>query len=356
MDEQINVLGICAGNGVCLYPFHISKKYKVLGNIEPRQVFYTKHQQQWRSNFDHIPMSKEATINHIDVDIIVGHPDCGDSSVLRLSRAKKSGNVLNNRSIQTFFESIRTYNPSIWLLENLPNFLKTYTKDILCGMFPEYHLIFIEGPVSMFGNPQISRKRLVILGISKKMGYKRGKLEYLFEPFQVSKPKRAIKYELGERELVELGHVREPLSMHCNMYHPESNRRSLSYQECQKLWANMHPTQKRWPVGGKMKNQPGVTRNDPNDWPLTVRKQNRQFGSKGLVLSPREMANIQGVPHSYKLVIDLDERVYWINKARVSVTKTMPYQIPLWLKRIISNKETGLIEKIKMARRASRTQ
>ena len=76
-----------------------------------------------------------------------------------------------------------------------------------------------------------------------------------------------------------------------------------------------------------MNNQPGVTRNIAGKFPTTMRKQNRQFTTEGDVLSPREMANIQGVPEEFKLYMNPNKPVYWLNKARASVTKCAPYEI-----------------------------
>jgi asparagine synthase (glutamine-hydrolysing) len=50
-----------------------------------------------------------------------------------------------------------------------------------------------------------------------------------------------------------------------------------------------------------MKNLPGVYRNLANEYPLTARKQNRQFNSLGYIMSPRELARIQGLPDDFKI-------------------------------------------------------
>ena len=47
---KLRVLGVCGAQGALLFPF---KKY-LIGNIEPRAVFHTKNEEQWKLNFGEI--------------------------------------------------------------------------------------------------------------------------------------------------------------------------------------------------------------------------------------------------------------------------------------------------------------
>ena len=325
--EKLNVLGVCAGNGVCLFPFR--KRFNILGNWEMRGVFYDPKQEQWKANFPDVTQHREFKKYKKQVDVIIGHPDCGDSSVLRMSRAKKAGDVKNNNSIAGFLNSIVQFQPKFFLLENLPGFLKGYGKEALEGYLHDYHLLFHESSVANYGNSQVSRKRLVIIGVNRKLDKKY--LKYFKLPeLDYSKLSFSQEFELGatKKEDPTICHVREPLQKTCNLYWED--KRQITYWEACHIWNDEFRGEARWHVGGKMNNQPGVSRNLPDKFPLTVRKQNRQFGTQGLVLSPREMANIQGVPNSYHLVYKSGQHIYWINKARLSVTKTMPYEIGKW--------------------------
>lgn len=361
--KKLKVLGVCSGVGASIFTFHKRKNFEVIGSVEPRTVFHTKKEEQWKLNFDHLPFERSITpkIRKLKPDIIIGHPDCGDSSVLRMSRAKKKGNVGENSSVLLFFESINHYRPSMFLLENLPGFLKTYTENRMNDILDErYELCILQGSVAMFGNSQVSRNRLVVIGIQKwdihhskcyrklfeilclaqtqsqsqnlNMEFRSLNAYGLLVPFH---PLPAKSFEIDHSENLEIGHYREPLEKMTNLYHTPTNRRQITYSEASLIWQQLPESCQRWPVGGKMKNQPGVSRHSASKPPLTVRKQNRQFGTHNLVLSPREMANIQGFPISFRLFVDLDQRVYWLNKNRVAVTKTCPYEIPLWFKRVI---------------------
>lgn len=327
--KKLKVLGVCAGNGVCLFPFHKRKSFKVIGNIEPRGVFYDKKQEQWNANFEGIPQVKTSTSMKFKPDIIIGHPDCGDSSILRMSRAKKRGDARTNHSILTFLNCISKYKPKYWLMENLPGFLDVFSEADLKELMPDYNIKIWIDSVSYWGNSQVTRKRLVIVG----------SLNTLAEIPELSLNQSSTllpseSFELGE-EQPSIAHVREPLDKICNLYLPEQGLRQISYSHAKEVWMTKLKNQGRWPVGGKMKNQPGVSRNLKGAYPTTVRKQNRQFGTQGLVLSPREMANIQGVPLKFRLIFNNSQRIYWINKGRLTVTKTMPYEIANWFKQLV---------------------
>lgn len=343
--KKLNVLGVCGGSGVCLFPFQQSKYFRVIGNSEPRQVFYTKDNEHWEANFPGIPMTKDLKVARKRVDVIIGHPDCGDSSILRMSRAKKAGKREENLSILHYFQAILFYKPRYFLLENLPGFLLSWSLDELSDLLEDrYHLQAVVESVSLFGNPQLSRKRLVIVGQIKtqKLSSKTRKSDCDLGASKLLRfPKRqdhlgnypSEYYELGPDEDYSIGHVREPLDKTCNLYYKD--RRQITYREARDIWNTEYKGLSRWPVGGKMKNQPGVSRHIVGEAPLTVRKQNRQFGTSGLVLSPREMANIQGVDVSYKLIVKKSNSIYWINKMRLAVTKTMPMEIASWFKKEI---------------------
>lgn len=339
---KLTVLGVMAGNGVCLYPFR--KQFNIIGNYEIRGVFYDKDQEQWKANFPNVDQLRNPRRYKKRIDVIIGHPDCGDSSVLRMSRAKKAGSVKDNESITEFIQSIKAYTPKFWLMENLPGLLKTYDREYWEENFPDYHIIIHEASVAHFGNSQISRKRLVIIGISKK--YPQNFRKYFKLPeIDYSKLTFSQEFEIGGNENEQICHVREDLQKTANLYYKD--KRQITYFEAMKLWNSDFEGKARWHVGGKMNNQPGVSRNLPDTFPLTVRKQNRQFGTSGLVLSPREMANIQGVPKSYTLVYKKGQKNYWINKGRLTVTKTMPYEIGKWFAkqviRLVNNTPNGTL-------------
>ena len=125
--NKITVLGISAGQGALLFPFYQCKnRFKVIGNIEPRGVFHTPEDEQWKLNFKNTPFLRESK-PFIDTlgrcDIVVSSPDCGASSIMRLSKVKKLGKPSDNKSLNLVLESIKYILPSYFLIENLPRLL-----------------------------------------------------------------------------------------------------------------------------------------------------------------------------------------------------------------------------------------
>lgn len=325
----MRVLGVCAGQGVIVYPL---KRYLV-GNIEPRPVFYTKGNIQWKLNFGSVPLVRSiGEFKEKDIDVIIGHPDCGHSSMLAYSRAKKLSDPLGNDSLNLYINSITKLKPKVFLMENLPKFLDSIGIERLENMLGNYRLVTHTGSVSDFGNSQKNRVRLIIVGIRKDIK-DIDKVQYHFSQYY---PVREIK--TCDRLLSGLGdetgfnaHVREDIDEMITMY----SGFKLRLSEAQEFWIkNKHLT--RWPaIGRKFTTAPAVYRNRDKDYPATARKSNRQFNNDGLQMSPRELARIQGVPDRYKIHMDLDNKWYWINKGRTAVTKTPPFEIGLWFKKQI---------------------
>ena len=175
MKEDLRVLGVCGGQGALLFPF----KDKLIGNIEPRGVFHTAKEEQFLKGYE-LPKDWHP-------DIILSSPDCGSCSVMRLSKSKTLGDPKSNKSIQLVFQSIQYYEPALFLIENLPRLLSLISKEMLMDFFKNYKLIFHERSVSDFGNSQVSRKRLVIVGVHLDKGKKY--LNSFNEVFQVNTPK-----------------------------------------------------------------------------------------------------------------------------------------------------------------------
>lgn len=324
----MKVLAVTGGMGVFAYAL---KKY-LIGNVEPRSLFYSKGNPQWKANFkkaflcrtlEEIPREFEG----IELDAIIGAPDCGHSSILALSRQKKMGEPKNNKSLSLFIESVNLFQPKLFFMENLPALLDTYGKQNLKEAFPRYDLKFIQGPVSIFGNSQRTRKRLLVVGCNRKYDM----LPVIKKPKEnLSKLSNCKNLLKGlEIEKISTGHIREPLSTNLTLYAGYKE----TAKEIQRIW-NMRPGQKRWKVEGRnFTTAPGVYRNLDNDYPVTARKANRQYNSQGLMMSPRELARIQGLPDNFKIHIDSQNQKYWINKGRTAVTKCPPYEMGLWVKK-----------------------
>lgn len=327
----MNVLGICAGQGGLLFPF----RKHLLGNIEPRGVFHTPGEEQWKTNFKGVPFYKGYNLPEFDekVDVILSSPDCGMSSIMRLSRVKELGKPKNNRSLNLVIEGINYYKPKIFLIENLPRLLSLLPNKYLQEAFKDYKLIFHERSVSDYGNSQVSRKRLVIVGVHKKTGKKY--LDAFNEVFQVKTP--TITRNLLNDYQNPLNYnipIEKTLAMYDYRKLPE--KKNLTVEKIQVLWNSAFKQEKKWPIKtAKMSTLPGVYRLELDKPPLTLRPADRQFRPDGYPLGINDFKAIMGFPKQFKIYIDQENYLYWLNKARYTITKGSVYEVGIWFRRCI---------------------
>lgn len=327
----MNVLGISAGQGGLLFPF----RKRLLGNIEPRGVFHTPGEEQWKANFKDVPFYKGYCLQEFDekVDIIISSPDCGASSIMRLSKVKELGKPKDNRSLNLVIEGINYYKPKIFLIENLPRLLSLLPNKYLQEAFKDYKLIFHERSVSDYGNSQVSRKRLIIIGVHKKTGKKY--LNAFNEVFQVKTPKLT-------RDLLSVSpygsNYNIPIEKTLAMYNyrklPE--KKNLTVEKIQVLWNSDFKQEKKWPIKtAKMSTLPGVYRLELDKPPLTLRPADRQFRPDGYPLGINDFKAIMGFPKQFKIYIDQENYLYWLNKARYTIAKGSVYEVGIWFRQCI---------------------
>jgi site-specific DNA-cytosine methylase len=327
----MNVLGISAGQGALLFPF----RKHLLGNIEPRGVFHTPREEQWKANFGDIPFYKGYCLQEFDekVDIIISSPDCGASSIMRLSKVKELGKPKDNRSLNLVIEGINYYKPKIFLIENLPRLLSLLPNEYLHEAFKDYKLIFHERSVSDYGNSQVSRKRLVIIGVHKKTGKKY--LNAFNEVFQVKTPKltRELLFESPYGSNYNIP-IEKTLAMYD--YRKLPAKKNLTVRKIQLLWNSDFKNEKKWPIKtAKMSTLPGVYRLELDKAPLTLRPADRQFRPDGYPLGILDFKVIMGFPKAYKIFMDEGNYLYWLNKARYTIAKGSVYEVGIWFKRCI---------------------
>lgn len=327
----MNVLGISAGQGALLFPF----RKHLLGNIEPRGVFHTPGEEQWKTNFKGVPFYKGYCLQEFDekVDIIISSPDCGASSIMRLSKVKELGKPKDNRSLNLVIEGINYYKPKIFLIENLPRLLSLLPNEYLQEALKDYKLIFHERSVSDYGNSQVSRKRLVIVGVHKKAGKKY--LNAFNEVFQVKTPtitrELLFKSPYGSNYNIP---IEKTLAMYD--YRKLPAKKNLTVRKIQLLWNSDFKNEKKWPIKtAKMSTLPGVYRLELDKAPLTLRPADRQFRPDGYPLGILDFKAIMGFPKSYKIFMDEGNYLYWLNKARYTIAKGSVYEISIWFKRCI---------------------
>lgn len=337
--DKFKVLGVSQGQGALLFPF----RKQLIGNIEPRGCFHTKGEEQWKINFGNIPFVRRP--DQIDesvlksADIIIGSPNCGASSILSYSRKKELGKPREDESILNFIGVVNMVKPMIFVMENLPKLLDFMPEAEWKDMFKEYSFVFHTNSVLEYGNSQKSRDRLVIIAVKK--GTKVN-INSFSKIFKVRKPKTTN--QLMESRRLEPkywplnGNRRENASHKVCMYdYRDESKAKLELGEIRKLWTGDFKEYYKWPVNtARMKTLPGVYRNKGDNYPMTARKQDRQFKPNGVIMSPGELAVIQGLPIRFRIYMTTDpENKYWINKGRVTVTKGPVYEMGIWFKKCL---------------------
>lgn len=333
--RKIKVLGVSAGQGALLFPFLGDKKFKIIANIESRGVFHTPNEEQWRKNFRKIPFDRtfeNIYSQDITVDVIVSSPDCGASSVMRLSKVKTLGNPEQNKSLNMVIEAIQRYQPKVFLLENLPRLVTLLPEEFLNKALPNYEFTYHQRSVSDYGNSQKSRKRLVIIGVKKSS---KKFLNLFNEVFQVKSPQLT-------RNLLEVSQFKgnesnymPPLDKTLAMYDYRKlpNKDVLTVKQVHKLWKKDFKDEKKWPIKtAKMSTLPGVYRLEIDKAPLTLRPADRQFRPDGWPLGIEDFKNIMGFPKEFKIYMDQSRYLYWLNKARYTIAKGSVYEVGIWFK------------------------
>lgn len=343
--KKLKVLGISAGQGALLFPFKDDKHFEILANLESRGVFHTSGEEQWKLNFGKIPFLRDLTYIYESkkvrggCDIIVSSPDCGASSIMRLSKVKQLGNPKDNKSLNMVLEAIQFLKPSVFLIENLPKLVTLLPPEFFESSVPDYKLVYHQRSVSDYGNSQVSRKRLVIIGIRKDVK----KLKKAFDNvFPVSE----LKVTSNLLEVAQFkgnnSNYMPPLEKRLAMYDYRKlpKKKSLSVKKVHKLWIKDFKEEKKWPIKtAKMNTLPGVYRLEADKPPLTLRPADRQFRPDGWPLGIQDFKAIMGFPKGYQIYMDSSnpkKYLYWLNKARYTIAKGSVYEVGKWFSRCLN--------------------
>lgn len=213
-------------------------------------------------------------------------------------------------------------------MENLPKLLEVIPLHEWEHNLPDYDLIVHCHAVTVFGNSQRSRKRLILIGVRKDSGIKK---EYFQKTFQVSKIlnvtqlKKKVRRDLNYRESDD-----KKLAMY---HYADKTKTTLTVAQVRNLWKTEFRNEYKWPMKTqKMRTLPGVYRNRKNTQPLTVRPSSRQFNPHGRIMGLDEYRVIMGFPIDFQVYFDSNNPTYWLNKGRNTLTKGSVFEVGTWFK------------------------
>lgn len=341
MNKDLKILGVCGAQGALLYPV----RRNLIGNVEPRAVFHTPKEEQWKLNFGSIPFVRK--IDELDlreVDIILGSPSCGHSSVFSYSRKKTLGKPREDPCLSLYLSSIKQLKPKVFMMENLPKLMDLIPLPEWEENLPEYRLIVHCHSVFDFGNSQASRKRLLLMGIREDIS---GEVDKKFSKiFSIRGKKRFKVSQIPSKIRKELNFFEDD-SKKMSMYkYWDTSKATLTVKEIRELWTGKFKREYKWPMKTqKMKTLPGVYRNRPNAYPLTLRPSSRQFSPNGNPMGLEEFRVIMGFPKSYQIYFDSKNPTYWLNKARNAISKGSVYECGVWFKRCLREVNLSTKEK-----------
>lgn len=119
-SKSIRIIGVCAAQGALLFPF---RSQEIVANIEPRSVFHSKGEPQWKLNFEDIPFVRSLEeVKTSKIDLILGSPSCGHSSVFSYSRKKSLGKPGKMLLLICIFLVLRSSNRQYLCLRTSQNF------------------------------------------------------------------------------------------------------------------------------------------------------------------------------------------------------------------------------------------
>ena len=329
----MRVLGLCGAQGALLYPF---RRYLV-ANVEPRAVFHTPNEEQWKLNFRDIPFIKSYLLENIEgpIDVILGSPSCGHSSVFSYSRKKTLGDPKIDLTLNLFLTGILKFQPKIFLMENLPKLLDLIPLEAFQNVLEGYELIAHCHSVMDFGNSQKSRERLVLIGVKKGQNIKSGAFKTIYK---VRTPMTCEELYSHSKIDWDKNHREDPDKILAMYDYRDPKHTQITRKRAEYLWTHDFKKNSKWPANQpRMRNLPGVYKNKPDKYPMTVRPSSRQFNHLGKLMGLEEYRVIMGFPKSYQVYFDPENKTYWLNKGRNTLTKGSVYEVARWFKECLSH-------------------
>jgi site-specific DNA-cytosine methylase len=280
--------------------------FKVIGNIEWRPYYHTE---TFTKNFPKAFLTKNMEEDsplwyHKEVELAMGHPECGNYSNLRTNEPKFD----DPGDIPLFINMVKKIRPEFFVMDNLPGSLiavpiKTYFEE-LSGyrLFPEwvsnYH----------YGNSQFFRRRFFLIGC--KRGY-----DFVFRPGEFSHEKQLADV-IGDlpdrRDIYKMNHVHRrdseiiPTGWAAHQLRLKRKNNKITYGDL-KRYIKDYPTGKNFQyvnLKGETKLRPGYCKIKLNHHSPVMTGGGSALDNhyRDDTLSPltiRERARIQGCPDDF---------------------------------------------------------
>ena len=345
----MKVLGATCGVGSMLIGAQ-EAGFEVVGNIDWRKYYHhrdEKDRNTFEENFStskfFVPNIKGLTPKEYeecqDLDLVMGHPDCGNYSVLSNSLGCTEELSKNPGDIPVFVDIIKRLKPRFFVQDNLPKSLIGHGIEKWSSALPEYDL-FPEWVSNWgYGNIQKFRKRFFMIGALKSE-------KFSFSAAEFNNP-RTLRQELFDT----------PLPSDNNEFHDISGRTSIgkgvvsdtymTWNELRHFVLNKVQDGKGlyyFKADGTQSQHIGTHKfyKDKHAFVLTGGSSFPLSPWTGLPFSIRERARIQGCPDDFIFYgTKLENNGGWLctknNKMVKQIAKFMPVQFCRFVARQIAD-------------------
>lgn len=323
MANQLTALGMTDGVGSMLIGAQ-DQGYEILGNIEWRKYY---HSGTWQYNFKNAWMVEnweKAPPIPDDLDIIMGHPECGQWSNLGFASLGKSQERYEVPSdIPVFIHGVKKYKPKMFAMDNLVKSLYAVPLIEWARELPEYDLYAEYVSNYHYGNSQLHRKRMFIIGALREFNYvfKPGERDHSRTVWDVIGPL------YGKDEWDYVNHIQYPDDKKTPNYDYWTGR-ALNVAESSAVFRNMKPgvAPAYLNKNGEEKRRIGMMKlyKDKHSHTLTGTPYH-MHPVTGKPLTVRERARIQGFPDSFEFIFKKREHHFDTNGTR-QTGKAMPIQ------------------------------
>jgi DNA (cytosine-5)-methyltransferase 1 len=174
--KEFKAIGITCGIGSMLLGAR-QAGFKIVGNVEWRN-YYRRLDANGNNTFlrnfpgaflvdkldSLMPHQKD---DYTNADLALGHPECGNFSALSFSNKNKAEKELDPGDIPLFVDMVATFKPKFFVMDDLPRSFGAFPMSEYHQRLPEYDLFPEWIDNYGYGNVQLNRKRMFMIGSLK---------------------------------------------------------------------------------------------------------------------------------------------------------------------------------------------